>query len=155
MATRVLNFSRHPFNADQKQILSGNGFEFSDDVLAPFFTDGADFLTKVDGTTASVVVPSYILLEALSLDREFNFSILTWEADAEARKRGAFAVRGLKISNISNTWANNPCSTCDGVGIYCYLERPTLNITTKTLSANFQPTIENNFASNEAKVYGG
>jgi len=142
MATRVLNFSRHPFNADQKQILSENGFEFSDDVLAPFFTDGADFLTKVDGTTASVVVPSYILLEALSLDREFNFSILTWEADAEARKRGAFAVRGLKISNISK-------------GINFDTQQPELTIKTETLSENFQPTIENNFASNEAKVYGG
>ena len=142
MATRVLNFSRHPFNADQKQILSENGFEFSDDVLAPFFTDGADFLTKVDGTTASVVVPSYILLEVLSLDRGFSFSILTWEADADARKRGAFAVRGLKISHISK-------------GINFDTQQPELTIKTETLSENFQPTIENNFASNEAKPYGG
>jgi hypothetical protein len=151
MTKKIRNFSRHPFNADQKLILTENGFEFSDEVIAPFFTDGADFLTKVNGTTASVVVPSHILLEALSLDREFNFSILCWEADADARKRGAFAVRGLKVSHIRK----EVCPFADGQGIYCGRTVPQLNITTETLSANFQPTIENNFASNEAKPYGG
>jgi hypothetical protein len=137
--TKILNFSRHAFNADQKTILTESGFEFSEEVIAPFFKDGVDFLAKVDGTTASVVVPSHILLEALSLDREFNFSILTWEADANARKREAFAVRGLKISRISKTAKFSPA----------------LIVETETLSANFQPTMENNFASNEAKPYGG
>jgi len=140
--TKINNFSRHAFNADQKQILTENGFKFSDEVLAPFFVDGADFLQKVDGTLASVVVPSHILLEALSLDREFNFSILCWEADADARKRGAFAARGLKISRIAR-FQNLVVGGTD------------LVITTSSLSANFQPTIENNFASNEAKPYGG
>lgn len=139
MTKEIANFSRHGFNADQKAILTNNGFDFSEEVLSPFFKSGEDFLSQVDGTTASVVVPSHILLEALSLDREFSFSILTWEADADARKRGAFAVRGLKISRISKT---NKFS-------------PALIVETETLSANFQPTIENNFATNEAKIYGG
>jgi hypothetical protein len=67
---------------------------------------------------------------------------LTWEADADARKRGAFAVRGLKISHVSK-------------GINFDTQYPELTIKTETLSANFQPTIENNFATNEAKIYGG
>lgn len=151
MTKKIANFSRHGFNADQKTILTENGFEFSEEVIAPFFKDGQDFLEKVEGTTASVVVPSHILLEALSLNRGFNFSILCWEADSDARKRGAFAVRGLKISHIRK----EACIFSDMQGVCCGRTVPQLTITTEILSANFQPTIENNFASNEAKPYGG
>jgi hypothetical protein len=143
--TKILNFSRHPFNADQKTILKENGFDFSDEVLAPFFKDGQDFLTQVDGTTASVVVPSHILLEAISEPKNseiFSFSILSWEADAEARKRGNFAVRGLKKTRITR-FKNTERGGTD------------LVIFTKTLSANFKPTEENSFSTGEAKPYGG
>lgn len=101
----VKNFSRHPFNTDQKALLTEAGYEFNDEIIAPFFRDAKDFVKQTTGEisqTISVVAPMNILLEVLASEenQNYNATLLVWRADEIARKRGRFATRGLQLFHI-------------------------------------------------------
>jgi hypothetical protein len=127
------NYSRHPFNSDQRTALISVGLIPEEGARAPFFKDSSDLIKKTEGQVASLVAPMGLLLEALAADETGKWSaiIVDWTADESARKRGCFAARAMRVFSI-------------GWGVVM-LE--------KTIP--IEPTKENDFRTGEELLYKG
>ena len=95
----VQNVSRHNLNRDQIALVTewvGSGeFEVTPP-QKPFFTSAGDVVGRLSGKVSVAVVPMALLLEAI-WDLEPGTTILTFEADQAARKRGRFAASGMSV----------------------------------------------------------
>lgn len=129
----VHNFSRHDFNGDQvvalKQVF-GEGVALGQPE-APFFKDVNDLVAKVSGEVASLVVPWDLLMEAIAGQMfAAGTTLIAWRADEAARKRGAFAAKGVTVYDlrVGGAWA-------------------------KSAQADISPTEEVNFQTGEVAPY--
>ena len=138
---KVQNFSRHDLNKDQKEAVLAlfPDAEFGEP-LKPLFRDEAHLRERLDGQVSVAVVPGPMLL-GLWADRDAALSegttIIIFEADQAARKRGRFAARGIRVFKWQ--WVD------PGV----FMVAPRL-----THSVEIVPTVENNFSDGKAFPYG-
>ena len=136
--TEIKNFSRHPFNADQKRALRYLGYEPEDGARAPFFKGAQDFVDQVGGSVASAVVPGDIMRDCWAGEAEIpeGTVFVGWITDWAARERKRFAVRGYVVHEWKSTLSGGTSPR-------------------KTDTGDIVPTVENDFQTGEEFPYAG
>jgi hypothetical protein len=137
MKMKIQNFSRHELNTDQKEaILDAFPRATFGPALAPFFKDASDLASKINGKTSVAVIPGALLLDTIAGQMiASGTSILVFDLDQAARKRGRFAARGLKVFEFV-------------VGVPSGIVQ-----LHRTWHKTIVPTIENSFSDGEEFVY--
>jgi len=156
----VENFSRHPFNVDQRRALLDAGYEPEDRARAPFFKDIEDLLTQVGGKIVSAVIPGDIIWDCWArmsfgaadvspqMGIPVNTTIIGWRTDESARRRGRFAVRGIVVHRWEQVWF--PANKIGEPDCWGYVVIPQV-----IYEREIAPTVENDFQSGEEFPYGG